>query len=109
MIAFLPITKPSSTSQSVWLDTFGITIGSLGPVIQLVNFENIIGSFGIGKFCSSAWSLKFSPMPINFDGLDTHAPILRFESNSGNLETSILLIFSKVSKFKLSGFKSSII
>jgi hypothetical protein len=48
-------------------------------------------------------------MPINFDGLDTHAPILRFESNSGNLETSILLIFSKVSKFKLSGFKSSII
>ena len=38
-------------------------------------------------------------MPINFDGLDTHAPILRFESNSGNLETSILLIFSKVSKF----------
>ena len=36
-------------------------------MIQLVNFEKIIGSFGIGKFCSSAWSLKFKPIPINLD------------------------------------------
>ena len=83
-------------------------IGSFGPVIQLVNFEKIIGSFGIGKFCSSAWSLKFKPIPINFDGADTHAPILRFESNSGSLDASIFFIFSNVSKFKVSGFRSFI-
>ena len=94
LIAFFPITNPNSTSQSVWLDPFGTIIGSLGPVIQLVNLENIIGSFGIGKFCSSAWSLKFNPIPINFDGLETHAPILRFDSNSGSLDESVHLILS---------------
>ena len=102
------MTKPSSTSQSVCLDPFGTTIGSLGPVIQLVNFEKMIGAFGIGKFCSSAWSLKFNPIPINFDGLETHAPILEPESNFGKLKISRFLIFSIVSKFNVSGLKSFI-
>ena len=106
LIAFFPITKPSSTSQSVWFESFGTTIGSLGPDTQLVNFENIIGSFGIGKFCSSAWSLKFKPIPINFEGLDTHAPILRLASSFGKLEMSIFSIFLIVSKFNVSGLKS---
>ena len=83
------------------MDPLGTIIGSLGPVMQLVNFEKIIGSFGIGKFCSSAWSLKFNPIPINFDGFDTHAPILRFEFNTGSFDLSVFLIFSIVSKFKL--------
>ena len=51
-------------------------MSSLGPEIQLVNLEKIIGSFGIGKFCSIAWSLKFSPIPMNFEGFDTQAPTL---------------------------------
>ena len=54
LIAFLPITKPNSTSQSVCSDPLGTIIGSLGPTIQLVNLEKIIGSFGMGRFCSSA-------------------------------------------------------
>ena len=94
-MAFFPITKPISTSQSVWLDPFGTTIGSFGPVIQLVNFEKIIGSFGIGKFCSSAWSLKFKPIPINLEGFETHAPILWFESIVGNFDKSVFFIFFK--------------
>ena len=32
----------------------GIIISSFGPDTQFVNFEKIIGSFGIGKFCSLA-------------------------------------------------------
>ena len=85
MIAFLPITNPNSTSQSVCSDPFGTIIGSFGPVMQLVNLENIIGSFGIGKFCSAALSLKFNPIPINFDGFETQGPILKFGSNFGKL------------------------
>ena len=53
----------------------------------------MIGSFGIGKFCSSAWSLKFNPIPINFDGLETQAPILKLVSNFGKLEIFAFLIF----------------
>ena len=75
-------------------------------MIQLVNFEKIIGSFGIGKFCSSA--LKFKPIPINLEGSETHAPILWFESIVGNLDKSMFFIFSRVSKFKVFGLKSSI-
>ena len=54
--ASLPITTPSSTSQSVFTDFLGISTLSLGPIIELVAFENIIGSGG--TFCpvSSAWS-----------------------------------------------------
>ena len=48
-------------------------------------------------------------MPINFDGLETHAPILELESSFGKLEISVFFIFSNVSKFKVSGFKSLII
>ena len=70
-------------------------IGSFGPVTQLVNLEKIIGSFGIGKFCSSAWSLKFNPIPINLEGFDTHAPILEFVSNFGKFKISEFWILSK--------------
>ena len=52
--AFLPITNPNSTSQSVCSDPLGISISSLGPQTQFVNFEKMIGSSGIGKFCSKA-------------------------------------------------------
>ena len=90
------------------MEPFGTIIGSLGPVIQLVNLENIIGSFGIGKFCSSAWSLKFNPIPINFDGFETQAPTLVLDSSLGKLEKSVLFIFSIVSKFNVSGLKSVI-
>ena len=83
--AFFPITNPNSTSQSVCWEFFGIIIPSLGPVIQFVNLEKIIGSFGIGSFCSSAWSLKFNPIPINFDGLETQGPILSLGFNLFNL------------------------
>ena len=109
LIAFFPITKPNSTSQSVWLDPLGTIIGSLGPVIQLVNLENIIGSLGNGKFCSLAWSLKFNPIPINFDGLETQAPILKFDSSLGSSDNLIFSIFLIVLKFNVSGLKSSTI
>ena len=48
-------------------------------------------------------------MPINFDGLDTHAPILELESSFGKVEISVFFFFYKVSKFNESGFKSLII
>jgi len=38
----------------VCVEFLGIFMSSFGPEIQLVNFEKIIGSFGIGKFCSIA-------------------------------------------------------
>ena len=61
--------------------------------MQLVNFEKIIGSFGIGKFCSFAWSLKLRPIPKNFDGFETHEPIL-----------SALSIIGSSSRFNFSIF-----
>ena len=48
-------------------------------------------------------------MPINFEGFETQAPILELESNIGKSLIFVFLIFSKVSKFKVSGFKSMII
>ena len=43
---------------------------------------------------------------MNFDGLDTQAPILKIESSFGRPEISVSVIFLIVSKFKVSGFKS---
>jgi len=51
------MTMPSSTSQSSFVDPFGWTTSSLGPVRHVVAFMNRIGSFGIGMFDSAAWSL----------------------------------------------------
>ena len=84
-------------------------MSSFGPEIQLVNFEKIIGSFGIGKFCSIAWSLKFSPIPINFEGLDTQAPTLWLLSNIGKFFIFSFFIFSKVSKLRVLALSSFII
>jgi hypothetical protein len=64
----------------------------LGPLMQVVAFEKMIGSFGISKFCSNAWSRKFKPMPRNLDGLETQAPILKLLSNCGSLEISNFFI-----------------
>ena len=46
---------------------------------------------------------------INFEGFETHAPILSSEFNTGNLEISVPLIFLIVSKLSVSGLKSLII
>ena len=70
---------------------------SLGPTIQLVNFENIIGSLGFGKFCSVAWSLKFIPIPKNFEVLLTQAPILELELRVGR---SLMFNFFILSLYK---------
>ena len=60
----------------------------MGPLMQVVAFEKIIGSFGISKFCSNAWSRKFNPIPRNLVGLETQAPILKLLSNCGSFEIS---------------------
>ena len=48
-------------------------------------------------------------IPINFEGSETHAPILSFESIVGKLDKSVFFTFSRVSKFKVLGLKSSMI
>ena len=48
-------------------------------------------------------------MPINLEGFETQAPIRTFGSNFGKSLILIFFIFSKISKFNVSGFKSSII
>src|SRR5258708_5760004 len=44
--ASVPITTPSSTSQSVFFDFFGISTLSLGPQTALIAFMNSTGSGG---------------------------------------------------------------
>ena len=53
-----------------------------------------------------SWEQEFK---INFEGFETQAPILELEFNIGKSLIFVFLIFSKVSKFKVSGFKSMII
>jgi hypothetical protein len=52
----LPITTPSSTSQSVFSDPFGISRSSSGPTMLEVAFMKRIGSFGSAMLDSAAWS-----------------------------------------------------
>jgi hypothetical protein len=52
----VPITTPSSTSQSVLVEPFGSTMPSFGPVMQVVAFMKTIGSAGTGMPDSAAWS-----------------------------------------------------
>jgi hypothetical protein len=47
---------PSSTSQSVFCEVRGISIGSLGPQMALVAFMKMIGSGGTAIPVSAAWS-----------------------------------------------------
>jgi hypothetical protein len=49
-----PITTPSSTSQSVFSDPRGSTIGSFGPHSDDVAFRNRIGSGGSAIPASAA-------------------------------------------------------
>jgi len=53
----VPITTPSSTSQSVLDEPCGSTTGSFGPVSALDAFRNRMGSVGSAIFDSAAWSL----------------------------------------------------
>ena len=53
---FFPITIPSSTSQSNFLESLDILISSLGPLIELVAFIKTIGSVGTLAPVSFAWS-----------------------------------------------------
>jgi hypothetical protein len=52
-----PITMPSSTSQSTFCASGGISTASSGPQIALVGFRNRIGSCGSAMPASAAWSL----------------------------------------------------
>ena len=54
--ASFPTTKASSTSQSSFLESFGIIISSFGPLIELVAFIKTIGSGGAFEPVSFAWS-----------------------------------------------------
>ena len=54
--AWLPITMPSSTSQSRRVKPSGGTMSSSGPARQLVHLGNITGSAGTGMPDSTAWS-----------------------------------------------------
>ena len=45
--ANVPITKANSTSQSSFFESFGISISSFGPQIELVAFIKTIGSVGV--------------------------------------------------------------
>ena len=47
---------PSSTSQSSLVEFFGWIMSSFGPLMQVVAFMNTIGSAGIGRPASLAWS-----------------------------------------------------
>jgi len=53
-LAGLPITTPSSTSQSVFVELRGITTSSFGPQIALLNLAKITGSGGTVCPVSSA-------------------------------------------------------
>ena len=55
--ARLPITRPSSTSQSSLVEPRGFSTGSFGPQIEVMAFRKMIGSLGIGEPTSAAWSL----------------------------------------------------
>ena len=52
-----PITNPSSTSQSIWSDSGGSTIGSRGPISELAYFANRVGCDGASRPISSMWLL----------------------------------------------------
>ncbi len=50
----LPMTMPSSTSQSVFCEPRGIMTGSFGPLRQEIAFVKMIGSEGAGRPASAA-------------------------------------------------------
>ena len=50
------MTTPSSTSQSSLVEFFGWMTSSFGPLMQVVAFMKTIGSDGIGRPASLAWS-----------------------------------------------------
>ncbi len=52
----VPMTMPSSTSQSVLSAPGGMRTASVGPLSALVAFMNSTGSAGAGKPASAAWS-----------------------------------------------------
>jgi hypothetical protein len=54
LCASVPITTPSSTSQSVFSEPLGTVTGSFGPWRQLTHLLNTTGSLGIGRFDSAA-------------------------------------------------------
>ena len=54
--ASLPMTMPSSTSQSVFTLFLGIKILSYGPMTVLAALRNTMGSVGIAMPDSLAWS-----------------------------------------------------
>ncbi len=47
---------PSSTSQSVFFESRGISISSFGPQMALVHLLKITGSGGTSAPVSAAWS-----------------------------------------------------
>ena len=53
---FLPMTIASSTSQSVFLEFFGIMRSSFGPMSADVALKNTTGWRGAWSPASSAWS-----------------------------------------------------
>src|SRR5215831_10254569 len=68
------MTRPSSTSQSRCVESFGIITLSYAPTMHVVDLKNTIGYSGIGEFVSFAWSVKLRPIATNFDGVATQGP-----------------------------------
>jgi hypothetical protein len=52
----LPITMPSSTSQSVLVEPRGMRTSSFGPISVFGDLVNRIGSSGTAAPVSAAWS-----------------------------------------------------
>jgi hypothetical protein len=52
----VPITTPSSTSQSDFCESSGNITLSFGPFSDVLAFRNTIGSVGSGMPASAAWS-----------------------------------------------------
>ena len=83
---------------------------NLFPIILFtVGFSIVFIIFGAASTFLGQVLLKNSYELRITAGLETQAPILNLESNFGKAEISVFLIFSIVSKFNVSGFKSSII
>jgi hypothetical protein len=51
-----PITTVSSASQSIFSDSSGMAMGSVGPMSAVAYFAKIVGCSGISWPTSSAWS-----------------------------------------------------
>ena len=79
--------------------------------MESINQEDLFSDISIADFLFEKDSIfsELNLKPINFDGFETHAPILSSLSKIDKVSISVLFIKSKVSKFKVCGSKSLII